>query len=1089
MQVVQTGDTVKRQEALAREAGFEKAKHHVNAIIDDDFWQVVRHEKLGEGDFEVESSMSFGGSQCDRINALRPPPKPLANPPEPTTNPSDTTPEPMRVDETTEGRRLRKKKKKIPKNLKREANEKEMDGFTKRVLRIPVEKPFDEVYFTHRLWMFFRETKETEEDIRRMFHHVTERMKIRITLKKKSDPGKFAIPCVVKGIEFPHALCDTGASANLVELGNDLGYIAACHCGAEYETEYSESNDTRTVSSIDSNESPMTDERYPTSLDGMQPVVPFTLPDQCYPDFAFQQPNKRGRDDYSIGSHSFNNTSPPSIDRVHPVSVDTHPHPAKRSYASIDTIPGTSIDIKATAFEKEKENIPIPSRFTNTYIRSFALHITSHDTEAEKMNAPTNQSEGTSRRSIQSKNPNSADKRLPSIDTPVSTSIDTHSKPQLSLFTKKTMSMDFGFLTHDEFDIFRDPDGHARAMDGRILKVSREDIADIIQVANGPENLFMQKRNILDNISTVLDEHPGANTTAIGSHQSYRQGCSNIVRHGNTNVARQDTLTIDRQTDEFGYARSIAGELIHVTKDNIRKILERASLYEESHIYLLEHATSFTPTRLAPEIYTKDEINEMVTGIRGAQERLGDELKTLVDDTYQPLDRGYNELFRSMAEMRTEIESMQHSLEKEATTSPSIDANKATSIDVRSQTSQIPAEPESLAEKKDDWEITYINTKIHDVYNPLNNNVDWLSTRIDLLQQDLDTICKKDQQPATSIDICTITSIDSKFADMEDRLQTYEDMHDRFTSPIMRYLDSLSTQMMKVQKDIGKLNDQHDFQEEDNIKALHNYKTMKERLEKRCDDIYFPFDVRLGGLDSQAEWLQKEVKGIQRKLASQHQISASIDRARFKSIDSTAPATIDRHMVASIDTTSTPDDEQLIHNKMESMHEELNELSAYAYDKIGWNKFSIENILERLQDISNAIQKMDGRWTKNDQATRSFIAACLGRARSKSIDSTAPATIDRHMVASIDTKSTSDDEQLIHNKMESMHEELNELSAYAYDKIGWHQFSIETLQERLQNISNAIQKMDERWTRNDEATRNSTKDAKVDQPVNYTHLP
>ncbi|KAF2576200.1 hypothetical protein F2Q70_00003988 [Brassica cretica] len=96
-----------------------------------------------------------------------------------------------------------------------------MNGFTKRVLRIPVEKPFDEVYFTHRLWKFFRETKETEEDIRRMFHHIRERMKLRITLKKKSDPGKFAIPCVV----------------NLVELGNDLGYIAACHCGAEYETD------------------------------------------------------------------------------------------------------------------------------------------------------------------------------------------------------------------------------------------------------------------------------------------------------------------------------------------------------------------------------------------------------------------------------------------------------------------------------------------------------------------------------------------------------------------------------------------------------------------------------------------------------------------------------------------------------------------------------------------------------------------------------------------------------------------------------------------------------------------------------------
>ncbi|KAF2600379.1 hypothetical protein F2Q68_00010210 [Brassica cretica] len=160
-----------------------------------------------------------------------------------------------------------------------------------------------------------------------------------------------------------------------------------------------------------------------------------------------------------------------------------------------------------------------------------------------------------------------------------------------------------------------------------------------------------------------------------------------------------------------------------------------------------------------------------------------------------------------------------------------------------------------------------------------------------------------DPQPATSIDICTITSIDSKFAAMEDRLQTYEDMHDRFTSPIMRYLDTLSTQMMNVQRDIGKLNDQHDFQEEgstsidrfrrasldgkkptehlpyttaevDQItsKLYTTLDTMEERLEKRCDDIYFPFDVRLGGLDSQAEWLQKEVKAIQRQLASQHQI-------------------------------------------------------------------------------------------------------------------------------------------------------------------------------------------------------------------------
>ncbi|KAF3559570.1 hypothetical protein F2Q69_00012870 [Brassica cretica] len=59
----------------------------------------------------------------------------------------------MKVDEATEGRRLRKRKEKISKNLKREANEKKMDGFTKRVLRIPVEKHFDEIVLKMLKWI------------------------------------------------------------------------------------------------------------------------------------------------------------------------------------------------------------------------------------------------------------------------------------------------------------------------------------------------------------------------------------------------------------------------------------------------------------------------------------------------------------------------------------------------------------------------------------------------------------------------------------------------------------------------------------------------------------------------------------------------------------------------------------------------------------------------------------------------------------------------------------------------------------------------------------------------------------------------
>ncbi|KAF2598705.1 hypothetical protein F2Q68_00009798 [Brassica cretica] len=311
--------------------------------------------------------------------------------------------------------------------------------------------------------------------------------------------------------------------------------------------------------------------------------------------------------------------------------------------------------------------------------------------------------------------------------------------------------------------------------------------------------------------------------------------------------------------------------MILVTKDDIIRILERASLFGQCHICLPEHATSFTPTTLAPEIYTKDEINKMVTCICGTQEKLGDELKTLVDDTYQPLDKGYNELFRCMAEQRTEIESMQHNFEKEATTSTSIDTNKATSIDVKPQTSQIPAEPESLAEKKDEWEIAYINTRINDVYNPLKNNVDWLSTRIDLLQQELDTIRMNDPQPdisidisnIASIDISNIASIDTRFAEIEDRRTLVSlmihDFQEEDSTSIDRIRKTSIDRIRKTSLD-GRKPTEHlpyttDAVDQITSKLYKAINTMEDRLENWCDDINFPFDVKISGLGSQAEWL------------------------------------------------------------------------------------------------------------------------------------------------------------------------------------------------------------------------------------------
>lgn len=66
-------------------------------------------------------------------------------------------------------------------------------------------------------------------------------------------------------------------------------------------------------------------------------------------------------------------------------------------------------------------------------------------------------------------------------------------------------------------------------------------------------------------------------------------------------------------TDEYIYARGVDGNIINVSKDVIRNLLKRASMDQHSYICLL-NMHSFTQTWLVPEIYTKDEINEMIYG-------------------------------------------------------------------------------------------------------------------------------------------------------------------------------------------------------------------------------------------------------------------------------------------------------------------------------------------------------------------------------------------------------------------------------------------------------------------------------------------
>ena len=62
-----------------------------------------------------------------------------------------------------------------------------------------------------------------------MFHQIREKIRQSITLKKKSGPGKFVVPCLIGSIDYLNALSDTGSSVRI------LPKVMADHQGLKIE--------------------------------------------------------------------------------------------------------------------------------------------------------------------------------------------------------------------------------------------------------------------------------------------------------------------------------------------------------------------------------------------------------------------------------------------------------------------------------------------------------------------------------------------------------------------------------------------------------------------------------------------------------------------------------------------------------------------------------------------------------------------------------------------------------------------------------------------------------------------------------------
>ncbi|KAF2576481.1 hypothetical protein F2Q70_00003241 [Brassica cretica] len=155
--------------------------------------------------------------------------------------------------------------------------------------------------------------------------------------------------------------------------------------------------------------------------------------------------------------------------------------------------------------------------------------------------------------------------------------------------------------------------------------------------------------------------------------------------------------------------------------------------------------------------------------------------------------------------------------------------------------------------------------KLDGVYYTLNDSISWLTTCTEEMRQDIARIQAHRAAEATapaSIDRYLPTSIDDDLTH-SNPLKSQRDPYTR-------------AEIDQLVKDI-----------------YRTLESAEERLDRRCDDIYFPIDLTMSSLTSQIEAIQREIVEIQRYIAHRPEASTSIDRRNNISTDSRRRTTID----------------------------------------------------------------------------------------------------------------------------------------------------------------------------------------------------
>ncbi|WZZ50673.1 hypothetical protein YC2023_050780 [Brassica napus] len=240
------------------------------------------------------------------------------------------------------------------------------------------------------------------------------------------------------------------------------------------------------------------------------------------------------------------------------------------------------------------------------------------------------------------------------------------------------------------------------------------------------------------------------------------------------------------------------------------------------------------------------------------------------------------------------------------------------------------------------------------------------------------------------------------------------------------------------------------------------------------DGFYYPLNDSISWLTTCLEEMRQDIAKIQR--ATDLSRPTKIDRHRQESIDSHLHSSIDNRLPASVDDNpphshtmkSQPDfhTSEEIDQVVEGIYIALETTEVRFDRRCGDIYFPMDLTISALTAKIEAIQ---GELVEIQSyiARRPEASASIDRRNNKSTDI--------HRQTSVDEASNRGRlVQKVTSCMSDTHNRGEEISADTYARFMRHQFTLESLGDRLQKIEDATRIMKDKWRRGDEAMRDFT---------------